>query len=320
MHVLFAAGFLVGCSSGAGSSDPSGGGAGATGGKAAGGKTGAASGGTSGGNTGGGPATGGSSSGTGGGSAGAGGGAGGSAGGSGGTSSGSGGAAGAEADAGGTTDVAAPPGDDGGSGPTFEGTHPACPNCKAAFNGKDITGWIPVGDEKWAVEAGGIASTGAGAGVLVSPGKYDHYRLIYSWKMASAAGHQATMVVWCRDLKARYCAGVQFQPPGTDIWDYGPANASLAKKAGLKAAPVPKGEAGQCEMIVNATAGTFKVACCNLGTGKTCKGQDVGMLTYGMPMPKAGFAFQAHNAGHKIRWWDIFIEENPASDDFVTTK
>lgn len=242
--------------------------------------------------------------------------------GSGGSPAGTGGAgAGGSADAGSGAGGATPGGDDAGGGgaPVSGDKHPACPNCKSLFDGKTLTGWKPVGAEKWAVDNGKILSTGAAAGVLITDAQYDHYRLIYSWKMLAADGHQANMVIFCRNEGARYCGGVQFQPPGTDIWDYGPANKSLKGAAMLMKAPVEKGEAGQCEMIVNATAGTFKVACCNLGTGSSCKGTPVGMLNYGK-VAKGAFGWQAHNPDHKIHWWNIFLEENPTSDDFVTTK
>jgi hypothetical protein len=177
-----------------------------------------------------------------------------------------------------------------------------------------------VGAEKWTVDNGAILSTGASAGALITTAKYDKYRLIYSWQMLSTTAHQANMLVWCTSTTARYCGGVQFQPPGTDIWDYGPANASLKGKAGLMKADVPKGAAGQCEMIVNSTAGTFKVACCPLGTEKTCKSTPVGNLSYGSPRMPGQLGWQAHNPDHKIRWWNVFLEENPTSDEFLTAK
>jgi hypothetical protein len=274
----------------------------------------------SGGGTGGGGGSGGSSTGTGG-SASAGSG-GSSTGGTGGTGTASGGASGdAATGSGGSGDAGGgEAGETGGAAPTFEGSHPACPNCKAIFDGKTLTGWEPVGAEKWTVDNGAILSTGASAGALITTAKYDKYRLIYSWQMLSTTAHQANMLVWCTSTTARYCGGVQFQPPGTDIWDYGPANTSLKGKAGLMKADVPKGAAGQCEMIVNSTAGTFKVACCPLGTEKTCKTTAVGNLNYGSPRVAGQLGWQAHNPDHKIRWWNVFLEENPTSDEFLTSK
>ncbi len=296
-----AGGKATGGSSGSGGTKPTGsGGAGSGGSSASGGTGGSTSG------TGGATATGGAGAATGG--------AGGSTPGTGGATGGAGGSASPDVAA---TETAPSPGTDGPT--TFEGSHPQCPNCKSIFDGKTLTGWTPIGAEKWAADNGAILSTGAAAGVLVTAKAYDHYRLIYSWQMQDMDGHQANMVVFCRSASARYCGGVQFQPPGTDIWDYGPANKSLKGQAGLMKAPVEKGQAGQCEMIVNHTAGTFKVACCNLMGGKTCKAQPVGALNYGK-VPPGAFGWQAHNPNHKIRWWNIFVEEMPASDEFVTTK
>ena len=77
-----------------------------------------------------------------------------------------------------------------------------------------------------------------------------------------------------------------------------------------------------CEMIVKASAGTFKVACCNLmggGVGKTCKTVPSATVYLRLePFPKGPLGFQAHNANHKIHWWDIFIEENPTTDDYLS--
>jgi hypothetical protein len=117
------------------------------------------------------------------------------------------------------------------------------------------------------------------------------------------------------------CAGIQFQPPGRDIWDYGPSDSRARGGMLLPGRPsVPLGQAGMCEMIVKASAGTFKAACCALQGNATCKTVPAAILNYGSPFPKESMGFMAHNANQRIKWWNIFIEENPATDDYVTDK
>ena len=202
------------------------------------------------------------------------------------------------------------------------GAHPDCPGCVSIFDGQTLDGWQSIGGEEWTVDdTGAIFSTGESAGALVTTTKYDRYRLIFSWQWLGS-GHQANMLIWCRDVGARNCAGVQFQPPGRDVWDYGPANTSIKGRSDppLMAVDVPMGDEGMCEMIVDSTAGTFKGACCNLEGAETCKTRQVVNLTYGSSLPAGELGFQAHNADHRIRWWNIVVEEDPVGDDFVTAE
>jgi len=209
----------------------------------------------------------------------------------------------------------------GGAGNAM-GPHPDCPNCVSIFDGQTLDGWQPIGAEQWEVDdTGAIFSTGASAGALVTTAKYNRYRLLFSWQWLGS-NHQANMLIWCRDVGARNCAGVQFQPPGRDVWDYGPANTSIKGKSNppLMAVDVPKGEEGMCELLVDSAAGTFKGGCCALDGAKTCKTSPVVNLTYGSALPPGELGFQAHNADHRIRWWDIFVEEDPVGDELVTAE
>jgi hypothetical protein len=207
----------------------------------------------------------------------------------------------------------------GGTGGAI-GAHPDCPNCVSIFDGQTLDGWQPIGGEEWEVDdTGAIFSTGESAGALVTVQKFERYRLLFSWQWLGS-DHQANMLIWCRDVGARNCAGVQFQPPGRDVWDYGPANRSIKGLSNppLMGANVPKGEEGMCELLVDSAAGTFKGGCCPLNGEKTCKTSPSVNLTYGSALPPGELGFQAHNADHRIRWWDIFVEENPVGDELVT--
>jgi hypothetical protein len=315
---IFGAALMAACSQ---SSDPAAegtGGSGAgTGGSAhpSGGRGGSTSPGTGGNaNTGGTTATGGAV-----GTGGSGDGTGGTPAGTGGAPVGDGGAGGADASEPG--DVSTTPGD----APTFSGTHPQCPACKAIFDGKTLDGWFPRGNEVFAVQEGAIYSTGKGRGTLVSKWEAQDYRLIFDYKLVSA-GHQATMVVFCVSGSTDGdCDGIQFQPPGTDTWDYRPGapnkgSISAPKEMKVGNAGIKQGSWGQCEIVAKGSVGTFKAACCPVEPGKGCKGIEVMRFNDGKPFAKGPIAWQAHNAGHNILWKNIFVEENPATDDFITTK
>ena len=138
---------------------------------------------------------------------------------------------------------------DTGSAATFPGAHPLCPNCKSIFNGKDLQGWTARG-EVYAVQDGSILSTGQSRGVLVSSGSYEKFRLVFNYKLLGG-GHKANLIVFCQTpTSGNTCGGVQFQPPGGDLWDYrpgAPAGGRLdpPKETG-RGANVPDGQWGQC--------------------------------------------------------------------------
>lgn len=219
---------------------------------------------------------------------------------------------------GGSTDAA------GNAAVTFPGTHPLCPGCKSIFNGVDLDGWTAV-SERYEVQDGAIVSTGVSRGVLVSKGSYQDFRMIFTYKKLPGANHKANMIVFCQVPNSGTCGGVQFQPPGGDLWDYRPGapnngNLGPPKETG-RGANVPDGQWGQCEILAKGSVGTFRTACCLLGeTNKTCQGTETKKFDDGKPVKGGPVAFQAHERNHKIAWKDVFIEENPAVDDLITTK
>ena len=131
--------------------------------------------------------------------------------------------------------------------------------------------------------------------------------------------------MFCQAPNSGTCGGVQFQPPGGDLWDYRPGapndgNLGPPKETG-SGANVPDGQWGQCEILGNGAVGTFRTACCLLGeTNKTCKGQETKKFDDGKPVKGGPIAFQAHEPNHRILWRNIFIEENPTENDLITTK
>jgi hypothetical protein len=108
------------------------------------------------------------------------------------------------------------------------------------------------------------------------------------------------------------------------MWDYRPGqNKSPAGKTSLGSSGASGMDWSQCEMLVKGSTGEFRVACCKLTPGAgPCKGIEVLRFkdTVSMGNLKGPIAWQAHNSGHIIHWTDVFIEENPAVDDLITTK
>lgn len=64
------------------------------------------------------------------------------------------------------------------------------------FNGKDLTGWVPVNKAEWAVEEGTIALTGKGGnGWLRSEKKYRDFELSLEWKTAAAEKYDSGIFI-----------------------------------------------------------------------------------------------------------------------------
>jgi hypothetical protein len=225
-------------------------------------------------------------------------------------------------------------GGSGGSEPVGMGAFPGCPGCVSLFDGKTLDGWH-ANSEKYDVVMDTILkknvmrSTGAARGFLATNKSYQNFRFIFSNRLI-ATGHAQNMLLWCQQgagmtYPNNACGGIQYQPPKGSMWDYRPGqNKSPAGKTSLGgSAGATNMEWTQCEIVAKGTENTFKVACCKLTPGAgPCKGSPIISwkdATGAGPL-KGPVAWQAHNGGHVIHWTDVFIEENPASDDFITTK
>ena len=307
----------------------------ATGGKGGSGGSGTAgrggsSGGTTGGTTGGSSSTGGSGASTGG-SSGSGG-SGGSTGGSSGTggsagSGGSGGSAGSGGTAGtggsggsSSTDAkpsdAKPAGDTGGSAPVPGNAPYGCTGCKRIFDGTTLDGWHTA-PGSWEVKEGALSSTGKNGDIYTAQ-DYGSYRIFFQVKQISGNHKPCTTLFGKRPASptavGRGLGGAQFQPPNGASWDYG-AGGTFTR------ATNPNFNVNnwhQCEVVVK-EAGEFKAACCPVtASGPACKGQLV--LSWKGTGRKHPFNFMIHNPGLFDQYREVWLEENPTDEGFLSQK
>ena len=184
---------------------------------------------------------------------------------------------------------------------------------------------------EWTVkdEAGGaaIASVGVGRGTLFTEKDLGSYRILFDIRHVGSEpkkDHQACVLVFCRRPEAGEkfldaLGGVQFQVPNGGHWDYRPGF-NNGNNVNFKNVVKPKfnnHEWARCEILVNAEKGTARMAVASpIGT----KGVEV--LDFNDPAAaRSGpFALQMHNDGLYDEYRNILVEEQPASDDLVTTK
>jgi hypothetical protein len=191
------------------------------------------------------------------------------------------------------------------------------------FDGKTLTGWVPVATNNWQVNTqdSAIQCTGAGRGYIYTTGKYLHYRVIFTIRSNNSGGHNPCILIFGQNVNADALAAYQFQLPSTWTWDYRPG----ANNEGLQYVtkyndPVTNyANWTQCEVLVNTAAGWAMAAVAQPPGTKATKVisfNDASVKTYGA----APFGIQAHNAGVSDEYKDIFIENNPSVDSLITTR
>ncbi len=184
---------------------------------------------------------------------------------------------------------------------------------------------------EWTVkeEPGGaaIASVGVGRGTLFTEKDLGSYRILFDIRHVGSEAkkdHQACVLVFCRrpaegERFLDALGGVQFQVPNGGHWDYRPGF-NNGNNVNFKNVIKPKfnnREWARCEILVNAEKGTARMAVASpIGT------KAVEVLDFNDPAAaRSGpFALQMHNDGLYDEYRNILVEENPASDELVTTK
>ena len=297
-----------------------GGSGGSTGGRGgSGGSTGGTTGG-SGGSTGtGGSGGSGGSAGTGGATGGSGGSGGSSGSGGSGGSAGSGGTGGSAGTGGSsTTDAKAPDtqsGTEGGA--AVPGNAPyGCSGCKRIFDGQTLNGWHTA-PGAWEVKEGALSSTGVNGDIYTAQ-DYGSYRIFFQVKQIKGNHKPCTTLFGKRPASptavGRGLGGAQFQPPNGASWDYG-AGGTFTR------ATNPNFNVNnwhQCEVVVK-EAGEFKAACCPVNEGgAACKGTLV--LSWKGTGRKHPFNFMIHNPGLFDQYRDVWLEENPTDEGFLSQK
>lgn len=205
-------------------------------------------------------------------------------------------------------------------------------NFKKVFDGDSLNGWIAYPANSWTVKNGALASLGEPRGFLYTKGDYSNYRVIFKVRHLQApkdsgkkgGDHQANVLVFCERPPSETergkdaLGGVQFQVPNAGHWDYRPGiNAGGPDFKQLLKGRFNVAEWSQVEILVNADKGTARMAVAHpVGT------KAVEMLDFKSDniVKKGPFALQIHNGNLFDEYKDIMIEENPASDELITTK
>lgn len=187
---------------------------------------------------------------------------------------------------------------------------------------------------EWTVkpEEGGaaIASTGAGRGTLFTDKDLGSYRIFFDirhvgFEPASnpKKDHQACVLVFCmrpepgeKFLDA--LGGVQFQVPNGGHWDYRPGFNNGGKNFTNVLKPKFNNHAwARCEILVNAKTGVAKMAVASpIGT----KAVEVLDFDDSKAARSGPFALQMHNDGLYDEYRNIVVEENPTSEELLSTK
>jgi hypothetical protein len=195
---------------------------------------------------------------------------------------------------------------------------------KPIFDGTSLNGWVQVPADSWTVKDGAMASTGAGRGVIYTKDDYTKYRLIFTMRHVSGKpDHQACVLIFCTrprdDTKVPDAlAGIQFQVPNGGHWDYRPGHNNSGK--GFKSLPHPTfnpGEWSQVEILVDATAGTARMAVAQPVGSKAVEVLLFDVAEAGKTGP---IAWQMHNKGLFDEYKDVRVEVNPATGELITTR
>jgi hypothetical protein len=191
------------------------------------------------------------------------------------------------------------------------------------FDGRTLTGWVPVATNLWKVNTtdSAIQCTGAGRGYIYTTAKYLRYRVIYTIRSNSAGGHAPCILMFSQNVNADAMAAWQFQLPTRGSWDYRPG-ANYEGLQFLTKWPDPVTNIAnwtQCEVLVDTRKGTAVAAVAQPPGTKATKiiaFSDTLVKTYNA----APFGIQAHNSGVTDEYKDIFIEDNPTVDSLITTR
>lgn len=267
------------------------------------------------GGSGGGETTGGKSGGSTGGKSGA------TTGGAGGTVTSTGGASGSNPpqslpDAGPPAADSAPPasGDASGSPPVSSGQAPyGCATCRRLFDGKTLDGWVTV-DGAWVVKDGALASTGKANDIFTKEDIGDA-RIFFQVRQIKGDHKPCTTLFGNRPAGtsgSRGLSGAQFQPPNGAFWNYGVGG--TFKRLVNPNFDVTKWH--QCEILIK-EAGSFRAACCPVGD-TPCKGVEV--LQWNGKGKKFPFDIMMHNGGLFDEYREIWIEDKPTVDGFLSQK
>jgi hypothetical protein len=232
------------------------------------------------------------------------------------TSGGAGGSGGSDApDASAPVDAVA-----GGSDPDASTTPPVagdapygCATCRRLFDGKTLDGWVTV-PGAWEVKEGALASTGKANDIFTKEDIGDA-RIFFQVRQIKGDHKPCTTLFGNRpagNSGSRGLGGAQFQPPNGANWNYGVGGTFTR----LTNPNFNVAEWHQCEVLIK-EAGSFRAACCPVGP-TPCKGVEV--LKWTGKGKKFPFNIMMHNGGLFDEYREIWIEDKPTLDGFLSQK
>src|SRR5256885_1941134 len=165
----------------------------------------------------------------------------------------------------------------------------------------------------------------AGRGVLATRESFGRYRIIFDMRHVSGSpDHQACVLVFCtaptageKPLDA--LGGIQFQGPSGGSWDYrkGHNNGGKGEFNRLIKPTFNIHAWSRVEILVDPATGSGRMAVAQPPGSKAIEVLDFKDESAGQKGP---FALQMHNRGLFDEYTNIAIEEDPKSDDLITTK
>ena len=184
------------------------------------------------------------------------------------------------------------------------------------FNGKDLSGWTQVPAHSWIVKNGAMTSLGVGRGMIYSAKNYSRYRLTFVARQISG-NHAACFLIFCTRPKPGKkpldaLAGIQFQIPTGDHWDYrkGHNNSGRGEFHKLRHRKFNSHKWYRVDVRVNAAAGTARVYVAQPINSKPVEVAKFKNKAAGRVGP---IAFQMHNEKLFDQYKDVTIEEYPNS-------
>ena len=208
-------------------------------------------------------------------------------------------------------------------------TAPLPPGMTPIFDGKSLDGWKQIPPDTWVAKNGVLASLGAARGVIYTDKDLGRYRVVFDVRhVYGKPDHRAGVLVFCDasvatpkegEKQNTTLNGVQFQVPNGGHWDYrvGKNNGGKEFFTRLVNPKFDERQWSRVEILVDPKSGTARMAVAQPPGSKA-----VEVLTF--KDESAGrngpFALQMHNKGLFDEFANIAVEENPSSDELLTTK
>jgi hypothetical protein len=197
------------------------------------------------------------------------------------------------------------------------------------FNGNTLDGWKQIPPDTWTVKNGVLASLGAARGIIYTNNEYDRYRVIFDVRHVSGKpDHRAGVLVFCDaasvtpaegEKPTTTLNGIQFQVPNGGHWDYRKGKNNGGKEFFTRVGDrkFDEHQWSRVEILVDPASGIARMAVAQPPGSKAVEVLTFKDETAGRKGP---FALQMHNRGLFDEYANVAIEENPASDELVTTK